>query len=133
MTIQINNKDCKGSITISNTVIGHGTINSHSWLFKSTSKAMIFEIAEDPNLTAQDLPLVGFGCGGWIFEQALTTSIQEALNTTQTIHDDKVNAQDVNTDSAVIDEVINILNTGISLFQTNKLEYIPAVNSACSQ
>ncbi|MGB1321526.1 MAG: hypothetical protein ACPG5L_11390 [Vibrio gallaecicus] len=133
MTIQINNKDCKGTITITDKSIGHGTINSYSWLLKSTSKSLILEIAEDPNITAQDLPLVGFGCGGWIFEQELTTPLQDALNKTQTIHNDKVHAQEVHTESDLIDEVLNTLNTGISLFKTNKLEYIPAVNSACSQ
>ncbi len=133
MTIQINNKDCKGTITINDNIIGHGTINSYSWLLKSSSKSLVLEIAEDPNITAQDLPLVGFGCGGWIFEEPLNNSFKKATNNGSTVHDSKADASQMNTENALKDDVLRILDKGVALFISNKLEYIPAVNSACSQ
>ena len=89
-----------------------GRVNGYSWYFQSKSNSWVVEIAEDPAIETHDLPLVGYGCGGWLYES------------------DKCILPDNEAD------FIQYINTNLSLvfamLHQNKLKYLPAVTCACS-
>ncbi|MCD9486941.1 hypothetical protein [Photobacterium iliopiscarium] len=51
------------------------------------------------------MPLVGYGCGGWVYEQPLTKNEND---------------------------IFAIINTAMMLFRENKMTYFPAVTCSCS-
>lgn len=105
MQIPIEGKNEKGSITIADKVRGFGVIDSHSWCLSSSSTSLVLEITDDPAIEPEDLPLVGYGCSGWIFEREATFSKNE---------------------------IMSVVLEGFSLFRSNSLQYVPAVNNSCS-
>lgn len=103
---EVSKNGIEGSIHIEDKVVGRGTVNHNSWMLSSTSTSLVLEIAEDPEITPNDLPLVGFGCGGWMVEKQLQW-------------------QENDLKDFVID--------AIEQFKANTLPYTPAVSCPCSQ
>ncbi|MEC6797055.1 hypothetical protein VXS03_08335 [Photobacterium sp. S4TG1] len=103
--IKINNENYSGEINIDSKITGYGKVQGYSWCLSSTSTTVIVEIAEDQSIDSKSLPLVGYGCGGWIYEQPL-------------INNEK--------------DILAIIKTAIALFSKNKMTYFPAVTCSCS-
>ena len=72
----------------------------------------MFEIAEDPALEPSDLPLVGFGCGGWLYE---CKESSELMNEAEAVE--------------YVEDKIQLV---FALFREKKLKYLPAVSCPCS-
>ena len=89
-----------------------GRIFGHAWYFKSTAHAWFIEISEDQAIEPNDLPLVGYGCSGWLYEKKIGLT---ADNNTKRIQ--------------IIDENINHV---FDLFKQKKLNYLPTVTCGCS-
>ncbi|MCK6262753.1 hypothetical protein KP803_05630 [Vibrio sp. ZSDE26] len=104
--LKIDEKEIQGKIEFGEKIVGRGKVGIQSWYLSSTSIALVLEIAEDPEIEPEDLPLVGYGCGGWIFEHEYTSSESE---------------------------VVAAIKLGLSQFKQNSLEYVPAVTCACAQ
>ncbi|MGF1681626.1 hypothetical protein [Photobacterium minamisatsumaniensis] len=104
MNIQIEEKNWNGVIQLGEKIKGSGTINHHSWCLSSTSSSLILEISDDPAIQPEDLPLVGYGCSGWVFEHAVVFSEKD---------------------------VMIAINEGFSLFLSNELKYVPSVTCNC--
>ncbi|MEC6830471.1 hypothetical protein VXS06_01675 [Photobacterium toruni] len=103
--IKINNENYCGVIEIDSKVIGYGEVQGYVWCLSSTSTTIIIEIAEDQTIDRHSLPLVGYGCSGWVYEQPFT-------------HNEN--------------QILAIINTAMLLFRENKLTYLPAVTCSCS-
>ena len=97
--IKLNNEHYCGEINIDSKVTGY------SWCLSSTSTTIVIEIAEDQSIDSKSLPLVGYGCGGWVYEQPLTKNEND---------------------------ILAIINTAMMLFRDNKMTYFPAVTCSCS-
>ncbi|MBU2870563.1 hypothetical protein [Colwellia sp. E2M01] len=83
-------------------------------MFSGKEHSWFVEIAEDQAIEAQQLPLVGFGCAGWLYQVE-----KEAISSPSL-----VSAQ---APPAIESEVKAKLNLVFKLFTQNKLVYIPAV------
>lgn len=101
----INNDYYRGAFTINTTISGSGVVQGYCWCLTSTSTTITIEIAEDQAIDSESLPLVGYGCSGWIYELPLT------------FEPDKIEAT---------------IDTAMKLFRENKLTYFPAVTCSCS-
>ena len=89
-----------------------GQHKGYSWYLQLKSHVLIVEIAEDPSTEPTDLPLVGFGCGGWLYESKeplLLASEAEAIS--------------------YVEDKVQLVFT---LFREKKLNYLPAVSCPCS-
>ncbi|MGF1696028.1 hypothetical protein L4C54_10205 [Vibrio lamellibrachiae] len=104
--LKMDEKEIQGTIELGEKIKGRGKVGIQSWYLSSTSSALVLEIAEDPEIEPEDLPLVGYGCGGWIAELEY---------------------------SSIDNEVIAVIKQGISQFKQNKLAYVPAVTCACAE
>lgn len=103
--IKLNNEHYCGEINIDSKVTGYGKVQGYSWCLSSTSTTIVIEIAEDQSIDSKSLPLVGYGCGGWVYEQPLTKNEND---------------------------IFAIINTAMMLFRENKMTYFPAVTCSCS-
>ncbi|KAE8177082.1 hypothetical protein [Photobacterium carnosum] len=103
--IKLNNENYCGEINIDSKVTGYGEVQGYSWCLSSTSTTIVIEIAEDQSIDSKSLPLVGYGCGGWVYEQPLTKNEND---------------------------ILAIINTAMMLFRDNKMTYFPAVTCSCS-
>ncbi|KJG10930.1 hypothetical protein UA38_02010 [Photobacterium kishitanii] len=103
--IEINNQYYRGVISINSKVSGSGEVQGYSWCLSSTSTTLIIEIAEDQAIDRETLPLVGYGCSGWIYEQPLTKQRNN---------------------------IVSFIDTAMVLFRNNKMTYFPAVTCSCS-
>jgi hypothetical protein len=93
-----------------------GQINGYSWFFQSKDNHWMIEIADDITLEPTDLPLVGYGCAGWLYQSDAA------------IHDHEL------ADPALLIETVTHLLDGVfELFSQNKLDYLPAITCACSE
>jgi|GEM_PF-3446956 len=90
-----------------NTNQARGKANGYSWFLKLKSAYWSFEIAEDQAIDAEQLPLVGFGCGGWLAEIPRESGV-------------------------TLDVVTTILQGQFTAFADGKLKYYPSVNCSCS-
>jgi len=84
-----------------------GVVNGCSWLLTCTAKSWVFEIAEDLAIGADELPLVGFGCAGWLAEHELEAEVSQA-------------------------NIAHFLEARFQEFTQNALQYHPTVNCTCS-
>nr|CAA6830162.1 MAG: Unknown protein [uncultured Thiotrichaceae bacterium] len=84
-----------------------GRLDGYSWYFQSNANRWSLEIAEDQHIEPEDLPLVGYGCSGWLYES------EEAAQL-----DDK--------------QVDAYIQKVFALLKQDKLSYIPTVNNSCS-
>tara|TARA_R110001583_G_scaffold57547_2_gene172186 strand:+ start:33028 stop:33366 length:339 start_codon:yes stop_codon:yes gene_type:complete len=111
--IQLSGENWSGCLLYGKVSKASGKINGYPWLLLSKRDSLIIEIAEDPQLTPEELPLVGYGCGGWLYESEK--------------HAVPENEQDF----------IIFLNRQLllvfTLFKENKLNYLPAVSCPCSE
>ena len=88
----------------------YGLIMQHAWLLKIKNQRLSIEIAEHIDIEASLLPLVGFGCSGWLHEQTIDCAgKQPSLEHLQTY-----------------------LNEVFLLFKQGKLTYLPSVSCSCS-
>ncbi|GLS92078.1 hypothetical protein GCM10007916_31480 [Psychromonas marina] len=111
--VHISGTHWSGSLRFINTVEASGSVNGYSWLLQSKSDSWVLEIAEEQGIQASDLPLVGFGCAGWLYE-----SSKQILPTTEVEFGHYLNQQ--------LEIVFNLLSQ-------NKLRYFPAVSCPCSE
>jgi len=102
-----------GNLLLEKTAKATGQINGYSWLFTSKAQSFLVEIAEDKRIEGADLPLVGFGCSGWLYESEQTTFPSD--------------------EDALIQYIENTLSAVFTLFRENKLNYLPAVSCPCSE
>ncbi|GDY24482.1 hypothetical protein AHAT_03720 [Agarivorans sp. Toyoura001] len=111
--IELSDENWSGSLLLDATSKARGRIDGYSWYFQLKGKSLVVEIADDPQILPKELPLVGFGCGGWLYEneQVSSTTNEEAL----------------------IEYINKELLLVFSLFKQNKLNYIPAVSCPCSE
>lgn len=102
----------QGQRTAGMPVQASGQVNGYAWLFKAKQQRFIVEIAEDKTIAASDLPLVGFGCSGWLFESdTLDIPVEESQIT------------------GFIEQQLTVVFT---LFKQHKLTHFPAVSCPCS-
>lgn len=79
-----------------------GTVGVYSWCVSRAGSKQVLEIADDPAIQIADLPLVGYGCGGWLAEAPASQGLAEFLH--QSFED----------------------------FANKTLKHVPAVTCACS-
>ena len=93
-----------------------GRVSGYAWYFQSTIDSWSIEIAEDPSFEESELPLVGYGCGGWLYESDQGTLLDVASN-----H---------------VEDFIAFLNKELplvfTLFSQNQLNYLPIVTCGCT-
>ncbi|WP_119393948.1 hypothetical protein [Salinibius halmophilus] len=89
--------------------IAQGKVGVFSWRAVKAKDKLVLEIADDPAIEASDLPLVGFGCGGWLFE-----------------------SEQITTDGITDAWLTAFLSDGFKRFQAEQLPYMPAVSCPCS-
>jgi hypothetical protein len=88
-----------------------GRVNGYAWYFQQKQSSWLIEIAEEQGIEPSDLPLVGYGCGGWLFESDKVIDEMNSIKALETV-------------PGKIDYVVN-------LFKQNKLNYLPAVSCGC--
>ncbi|TYK66927.1 hypothetical protein [Colwellia echini] len=91
-----------------------GRFKGYSWYFQANASSWLLEIAEDMSIEPRELPLVGYACGGWLFET------NEKINFSADEHE-------------LIVELPLKLAFVFNLFFENKLNYLPAVSCPCSE
>lgn len=89
-----------------------GRMQGYSWYLQLKRRVLMIEIAEDPSIEPADLPLVGFGCGGWLYESKESVSLESEADAIVYVED---NVQLV-----------------FALFREKKLNYLPAITCPCS-
>lgn len=114
--MNINSKVCgdywQGAIVDDDPIKVRGLVNGYAWYFCLNNKNCSLEIAEDQDISNSQLPLVGFGCAGWLFEKSLNSDEILSLEKTENLE--------------------AFLNDVLLSFSQNKLEYIPSVICSCS-
>ena len=95
-------------IDLQNKIKGYGVLHGHAWCVSESKEIITLEISEDISLSPEHLPLVGYGCGGWLFKQEQTINIIS------------------------IDSLLNFIVVGFSYFKKNQLTYLPSVTGSCS-
>ena len=105
-------KQINNSLSTSTKGKAKGRFNGHSWYFQSNANSWMLEIAEDQTIEPADLPLVGYGCGGWLYEEQLNSAIANEVELT--------------------DFIKQQLPFVFNLFTANKLTYLAAVSCPCS-
>jgi len=110
--ISISAEQWSGTLRADNTIEVTGLINGYSWLLQSKSNSWVLEIAEEKAIKSDDLPLVGFGCAGWLYESG---SVILPTN-----------------EADIIRYLNQQLDVVFHLFSQNKLTYLPAVICPCS-
>jgi len=111
--ILVSGKQWTGSLQSEKTIKATGQINGYSWLFKAKKASFLVEIADDKSIAPTDLPLVGFGCSGWLYESAESHLPNDERELVVAINDH--------------------LAEVFALFTENKLRYLPAVSCPCSE
>ena len=110
--IKITGKTWSGELLPDVHIKACGQVSVYSWYLQLKSNILIVEIAEDLSLEPNDLPLVGFGCGGWLYEckaSDLPVSEAEAI--------------------CYVDEKVALT---FALFRDKQLKYLPSVSCPCS-
>lgn len=103
--IELKHAYYNGMVNLDKKIKGSGNVQGYSWCLSSTSTTLIVEIAEDQAIDSDNLPLVGYGCSGWIYEQPLSDNL---------------------------DVIKAVVHTAMMLFRENKIAYFPAVTCSCS-
>ena len=111
--VQLSGEKWEGSLHFNETSKARGRVNSYSWYFQSKNNSWLVEIAEDQDVEPNELPLVGYGCGGWLYECS-----------------NEVNLPDVEVDFIKFIKIK--LPFVFQLFNQGKLTYLPAVSCPCS-
>jgi hypothetical protein len=111
--VKISGQNWTGSIQLSELFKARGSMDGYSWYFQSKENSFFIEIAEDYQITPEQLPLVGYGCGGWLYESN--------------------SAPIPNNEQDFISFLDKQLSLVFTLFKQNKLKYLPAVSCPCSE
>ena len=104
--VKIKGEGWVGSLDLTNGQ-AEGRINGYSWLLKLKPDRWSFEIAEDQSIESEALPLVGFGCSGWLSESKRENEPSECV-------------------------VTEYLEQKFSEFAESKLKFYPSVSCNCS-
>lgn len=108
----LSGKNWSGTLHVNSTTKASGRVNGHSWFLQSRINSWTLEIASEQDIEPKDLPLVGYGCSGWLYECE-----QQVLPNNKA-------------------DCINYFNKKLSLvfemFCQNKLEFLPSVTCPCS-
>ncbi|PKF62321.1 hypothetical protein CW745_07090 [Psychromonas sp. psych-6C06] len=111
--IQLSGENWYGNLLFDTQSKARGRVHGYSWYLQSKNNSLIIEISEDPSIPPEELPLVGYGCGGWLFE---CEQISLANN--------KI-------------DFVNYINEKLSFvfeqFSQNKLKYLAPVSCPCSE
>ncbi len=118
--VQLSGKDWSGNLLFNVTTVASGRVNGYSWYFQSKSNSWMVEIAEEQAIEPNDLPLVGFGCGGWLYE----CDDSDLPNLNNSNNNNKSEADFIN-------YVSKKLSLVFTMFHQNDLEYLPAVTCCC--
>ena len=110
--IELSGENWSGSLLFDNELKGCGRVNGYSWHLQLKNSLLIIEISEQPSITPEEMPLVGYGCGGWIYE-CEQISIANKID--------------------VVDYVNEKLSFVFEQFRKNKLNYLSAVSCPCSE
>lgn len=110
--IQLSGENWYGSLLFDTTSKGRGRVSGYSWYLQSKNDSLIIEISEDTSITPKDLPLVGYGCGGWLYECIQINVANDEIN--------------------FINQISEKLSFVFEQFRQNKLEYLSAVSCPCS-
>ena len=97
-----------------------GRVSGYAWYFQSTTHSWSIEIAEDPTIEESELPLVGYGCGGWLYE-----------SNKDILPDDLIDKLP-NNEANFILFINKELELVFTLFAQNKLNYLPVVTCGCT-
>ena len=114
--------------TLPEKITSSGKVNGYSWLLV-ISKTIILEISEDIFIEPNDLPLVGYGCNGWLYEtqdNLIINNLKYALKVKPCSEGQSLNTKEIKK------EIEDIIDSVFIQFHKNNLNYIPAVNSSCS-
>lgn len=109
--LKISGDNWSGTILVGDTSKASGCINGYSWYLQFNANTWFVEIAEDQSIEPNDLPLVGYGCGGWLYK--CDTGVAP-----------------VNEDIILL-TIHKHLSFVFTLFNENKLQYLPAVTCPC--
>lgn len=109
----LSGENWSGNISTKKTLTATGQINGYAWFFQVKQRSWLVEIAEDQTIDASDLPLVGFGCGGWLYESSHCNLPEN--------------------EQQQIEYIQQSLSQVFSAFHHNKLQYLPAVSCPCSE
>ena len=110
--IEIAGKNWSGHLALDDYTKACGRLKGYSWYLQLKSNVLLVEIAEDPSIEPTDLPLVGFGCGGWLYESKESLSLETSANAI-----------------SYVEEKVQLVFT---LFREKKLNYLPAITCPCS-
>lgn len=83
-------------------LVASGNVGIYSWCVTRAASKQMLEIADDPAIQIADLPLVGYGCGGWLAEAPVSEPIE------------------------------SFLQQSFERFANKTLKHVPAVSCACS-
>ena len=106
----LSGKTWHGSFNEQMPLKGRGVVNGYSWYFSAKASIWVLEIAEDQSIEPEVLPLVGFGCAGWLLEKKVA----------------------MDNDEISPSEVESFLTESFRKLNDNELPYIPAVPCSCS-
>ena len=109
--VKFSGENWSGSLLINVTAKASGSVNSYSWYLESTAHSWVVEIAEEHAIEPNDLPLVGFGCGGWLYECKVCDFPENEIDFIRYFEKE--------------------LSLVFTMFQQSKLTYIPAI-TACN-
>jgi len=109
----LSGEDWTGHLLLEKDRQAMGIVNGYVWLLKVKENTFLIEIAEDKSIEATDLPLVGFGCSGWLYESERVTLPKNENEFVSYINDK--------------------LTAVFSMFKKNQLRYLPAVSCPCSE
>ncbi|PCK08501.1 MAG: hypothetical protein COA42_08695 [Alteromonadaceae bacterium] len=104
-------KNWAGYINEQSPVHASGSVDGYPWYFRVRRDAWFMEIAEDQEIECEKLPLVGYGTGGWLFEENWTSGREVGHMETET--------------------ALKFIQKTVDLFRERKLDYIPTVTSNC--
>ncbi|PWQ96268.1 hypothetical protein [Leucothrix arctica] len=111
-TLKITGENWSGHLVLGAQTKARGRVNGYSWYLQLKSNVLLVEIAEDPSIEPADLPMVGFGCGGWLYESK--------------------ESQSLDTDADAIGYVDDKVQLAFALFREKQLDYLPAITCPCS-
>jgi len=109
---KLTGKNWTGEVYFDATTKARGRVSGYAWYFQSKGNLWWIEIAEDPSIEPEELPLVGYGCGGWLYE---------------------CDDVDLPVNEKIFTNFINIkLLFVFDMFEQNTLKYLSAVSCPCS-
>ena len=110
--VKLSGKTWTGHFLPDDQIKASGQVSVYPWYLQLKNNVLMVEIAEDLSLDPSDLPMVGFGCGGWLYECKESDSPATEAEAIR-----------------YIDEKVALV---FELFRNKELKYLPAVSCPCS-